>query len=390
VRLEWVDTASRPALRVLAQAIWLAQLVHDLPRVEQLAAWGLQLNPNDNHGWRIVLAPQWIAQDRFGEALELMQRYPDDMPLMQHLRALALFALDRRQEAEALLRQAHAEYPLIMEFLLPDVMDAPPPEPGPGIAVGGTEEAWENRFGTRAAWVRTGALEWARSLDLRARPTAARKPARPKKKAQSQAPAADAFTQSHERTLRKSFPDYARVHGLLTAVAWSPDLVMPNQWLECMMALRAAAPANLKALNADMDALMRLYNTLNNRVLDTPPQEPAPVANALALADAGEADAFAWAAGFVQGAELTAGAWRRVGRALRTDKGAFAELFRLAARAPGAADGWRARNDEGQPMLAGLQDEPSAQETLRLALEDLWRVVAAARRHSAASPAAGR
>jgi hypothetical protein len=41
-------------------------------------------------------------------------------------------------------------------------------------------------------------------------------------------------------------------------------------------------------------------------------------------------------------------------------------------------------------MLAGLQDEPSAQETLRLALEDLWRVVAAARRHSAASPAAGR
>ena len=380
VRLEWIDTASRPALRVLAQAIWLAQLMRDLPRVEELAAWGLQLNPNDNHGWRDVLATQWAAQGRFGEALDLMQRYPDDMPSMQHLRALALFALDRRPEAEALLRQAHGQYPRIIEFLLPDVMDAPPPEPGPGIAVGGTQEAWENRMETRAAWVRTGALEWARSLDLKARRTAGRKPAGPKKKAKSEVPAADAFTQDHERTLRKSFPDYARVHGLLTAVAWSPDLVMPAQWLEPVMALRAEPPANVQALNADMDALMRLYNTFNSRVLDTPPQEPPPVADALELADAGEPDAFAWAAGFVQGAELNAGAWRRVGRGLRSDKGAFAALFRLAARAPGAADGWRARNDEGQPMLAGLQDEPSAQETLRLALQDLWRVTGAARK----------
>lgn len=185
-----------------------------------------------------------------------------------------------------------------------------------------------------------------------------------------------AFTEAHERALRKAFADYARLHGLLTAVAWSPDLIMPAQWLEPAMALRAKPPANLAAVNADMDALMRLYNSLTSSLLDSPPQGPAPVADALRLAAASDADAFAWAAGFVQGAELAPGGWQRVGRPLGSGTGVFAALLRLAARAADASAGWRARNDEGQPMLQGLQQEPSPQESLQLALQDLWRVIA--------------
>lgn len=380
-RLEWADADSRAALRVLAQAIALAQQMLDAPAVEQLAGWALELNPNDNHGWRMVLAPQLAGQGRFEEALALMQRYPDDMPPMEHLRSLALFALGRGEEAEQVLRKAHAQYPRIMEYLLPDVIDAPPAETGPGIAVGGAGEAWENRMHTRAAWVRTGALEWARALGLKAPPPAARE-ATTKKKKKNKAKSADldTYAGSDESTLRKSFPDYVRLHGFMTAVAWSPDLLQPAQWLQALLALRAEPAAELGTLNPDLEALLRLYNSLNSRVMAAVNDGTLPITDAMTLAGSSDADAFAWAAGFVQGAEAGRAGWRRAGTPVSSDKGAFAALLRLAARAPRTADGWQALDDEGQPMLQGLQDEPTPQETLRLALQDLWRAIAPLRR----------
>jgi hypothetical protein len=133
-----------------------------------------------------------------------------------------------------------------------------------------------------------------------------------------------------------------------------------------------------------MDVLMRLYNSLNSELLTPGKDDPQPAAHALRLARDEPAALYAWSAGFVQGAELAAGGWRKTGRPLSIKDGAFGALYRLAARAPGTPDGWRDKNDDGQPMLQGLQDEPSAEETLTLALADLWRVVAPLRQTRAA------
>jgi len=384
-QLDWADMDARPLLRTLAQAIDLARLTHNREQEEKLARWGLALNPHDNHGWRSLLVPMYLARGGFDEALALLERYPDDMPPAEHNRALALFALGRRDEAQAVLRRAHEEYPRLLAALLPETLDMPEDEGGPGLTVGGAMAAFYNRSETRAAWLATGALAWAKALDLpEPAPKKIRKP-KPAKPATRSAKPKAGLGQFHaklEAHLRKMFPDYPRLHGLLMAIAWSPELIMPNKWLEIAMAMRAEPVSGLtqnkalKAMNADLEALMGLVNSLNARVHETQHGQIAPVQDVLALA-ASEDALFAWTAGFVQGAELAAAGWRRAGRPATSGKGVFGELYALAARAPGAPQAWRASQDSGQPLLVGLDDAPALPiETLALALADLWRVIA--------------
>ena len=376
-RLEWGYLDSRPALRVLSQAIVIAQVGGDWPRVEELSSWGLELNPNDNHGWRMLLAPILLNRGDHAQALALADRYPDDLPFMACARVLALFGTGRATDAETALRALHSEYPHLMQWLLPDVMDAPAPDNGPGIAVGGDQEAWQHRLALRAAWVRAGAIEWARALDLKT-PPPRKPPARKKATQKAKGPALveAGFKPSHEKHLRKAYGDYDRLHGFVTAVAWSPDVIMPSKWVQTLMATRAIPSANISAVQKDMDAFMPLYNSLIGKLLEPQQAGAGPAAASAQPETPKGADPHAWAAGFLQGAELAPGGWRNAGRPLNSKSGSFGALYRLAARAPGAPDGWRAMSDEGQPMLIGLQDEPSPDETLALALRDLWSVVA--------------
>ncbi|ROZ76030.1 UPF0149 family protein [Ramlibacter sp. WS9] len=381
--LHWADSAARPLLRVLAQAIELARLTQDAKEEERLVRWGLALNPNDNHGWRGLLAPLYLARKAFDETLALLERYPDDMPPAEHSRALALFGLGRRDEAQAVLRRAHAEYPAILSALWPETLDLPEDEGGPGLAIGGALAAFYYRIETRAAWAGTGALAWSKTLDLpQPAPKKTRKPQAGGKRTSRSPAVSDPLGGKQGAHLRKAFPDYPRLHGLLTAIGWSPDLIMPGKWVQIVMDMRGEPVSGLteskalKAVNADMDALMGLLNSINARVLETPPDQMAPAQDVLALA-ASEAALFAWAAGFVQGAELAPAGWRRAGRPVSSDKGTFGELYALAARASGTPDAWRATRDGGQPLLTGLDDSPPVPvETLVLVLGDLWRVVA--------------
>lgn len=397
VQLHWADMDARPLLRTLAQAIDLARLMHDRKEEERLARWGLALNPHDNHGWRSLLVPLYFARGAFDEALALLERYPGDLPPAEHNRALALFALGRRDEAQAVLRSAHEAYPGMLAALLPETLDRPEDEGGPGLLVGGAMAAFYYRSETRAAWVGTGALAWAKALNLpepapkKARKSKAAKPSattgEPKngnvgKGASLSAAASRQFGAKQEAHLRKTFPDYPRLHGLLMAIAWSPELIMPDKWLGIVMALRAEPVSELteskalKALNTDLGALMGLVNSLNARLLETPLHQGAPLQDVLALT-AHEDALFAWAAGFVQGAELVSGGWRRAGRPVSSGKGVFGELYALAVRAQGAPEAWHASRDNGQPLLVGLDDSPPRPiDTLALALADLWRVIA--------------
>ena len=386
-QLHWGYTEHRPLLRCLAVAIELALADGDEPRAFELLGWGLSLNPNDNHGWRMLLAPMLMARGDHEAALALMANYPNDMPPSEHLRAMALFALGRTDEAESVLREAHQQFPRFLTALLPERMDAPPPEPGPGERVGGVAAAWRHRVEQRQLWVSSGALAWAAALRLpdppppqpvKARKTAAAKPAA--KNTQNPIPMGSSFGLREEKRLRKTCSDYPRLHGFLQAVAWSPQPLMPNAWLSLVMDLHDRMPNSRteataqKALNDTLGATMQLYNHVNQNRLDHL-SEPVPsLEEVLQVVGNKETDVFAWALGFVQGCELALAAWSRAGHKVTGDTGPFGRLRGLAARAaPSPSTKARVRQDDGRPLLVSLSgDEVAPVDVLSAALTGLW------------------
>ena len=165
-QLHWAVQAHRPLLRCLAIAVELAQMHIDEESAIQYLTLGLALNPHDNHGWRTTLATLYMERGDYQHALNVMASYPQDMPPAEHRRALALFNLDRKPEAEVVLRDAHQAHPLYFKALLPKVMDAPPSTDEGGYLLGSEEAAWHFRIESRHLWVSTGALAWAQGLQL--------------------------------------------------------------------------------------------------------------------------------------------------------------------------------------------------------------------------------
>ena len=109
-QLPWAIMNNRPALRCLAQAIQTAADRHDNAVCEQWLSWGLQLNPNDNHGWRELLVERYMHTGRFDEALEVLLRYPSDFPPALHQRSLCYFVQGQPEQAEAILRTASMKF----------------------------------------------------------------------------------------------------------------------------------------------------------------------------------------------------------------------------------------------------------------------------------------
>jgi uncharacterized protein YecA (UPF0149 family) len=400
VQLNWADTPTRPLLRILAQAIELSRYQSDDVATLELMTWSLALNPHDNHGWRALLVPLHLDQARPDYAWRLLDQYPNDMPPSEHLRALALFMQGKVDQAAQVVAQAHSKYPRFVKSLLHDALDSPPQNNEPGISMAGDEAAWEHRQATRPVWVRTGALAWLRDLNLPdpkpiepPQPTKPLKPAKTAKTVKATpvklTKTAETFTPNQQKHLRKHYAQYVQLHGLLMAIGWAPDLIMPNQWLPLAMNMRSVAPQDLppkralEVMNQDMQALSGLVNHFNRQVLTSGATSQQPLVDLAALlAETGDAAAFLWAAGFVQGSELVAGAWRRAGRPVTPKNGAFGALYALAAQAQRDAtasadqtEPWRARSETDQPLLVGMQaDALGPTETLLLSMEDLWRI----------------
>jgi len=392
-RVWWGMMENRPFLRAVAQAIEFARECGELDRAYELMRWCLALNPNDNHGWRELVVQHCLAKDGAEDALQWLDRYPDDMPPAGHQRALALYLTGQHAAAETVLRAVHAESPRMVAALLPDTLDQPPDDEAPGMLLGGEEEAYYYRVAMRPVWVRTGALDWLRALKLPAQVAAARGKTAAKAKKASKAGAAagkfvpvsggfapakppGAFSPTQDKRLRKQFPDYARVRGYLTSIAWSPGMVMPNIWLGPLLEMKQSAqPASAKAptltaINAMLNDVMGLYNQLNEVVLTHDPHNPPPDGME-------DTDLRAWAAGFVQGAEQCASHWRSTGFAVESDKMPFKALYTLAAQAGTTHTAWRATNTDGQVLLTSLAPDPSApRDLLASGLRPLWQVIA--------------
>lgn len=389
--LPWGKLENRPLLRVVAQAIIFARDAHDEAAADALMRWSLARNPHDNHGWREPVIGRALALGQAQEALAWLDRYPGDMPPADHQRALAQFMLGDVVAAEATLRAAHGVAPAMVAALLPELMDAPPADEGPGMLIGGAEQAYEYRSLMRPVWVRTRALVWLQGLDL---PKPKPKPmpkSRAKSHAKAQKPGAPlalldpgtSLSAAQEKRLQKWFPDMPRLRGYLTGIAWSPGILMPSVWLMPLMQLlqdlqgsKGKAPT-LDAMNTVLGDLMQLYNHMNALVLT---HDPNRLPDVLPPPDA----VCPWAAGFVQAAELCAGEWRGAGFAVKSKQMPFKALFALAAQAQAQAqpDAWRATDGDGQPLLIDVSADAPA-DVLAHALMPLWAVIVPLRQQRA-------
>jgi tetratricopeptide (TPR) repeat protein/uncharacterized protein YecA (UPF0149 family) len=397
-QMHWAVQAHRPLLRCLAMAVELAQMRLDEPAAIDYLNLGLSLNPNDNHGWRTVLATLFMERGDYQDALNLMDRYPQDMPPADHRRALALFNLGRKAEAETVLREAHSADPFYFMALLPKVMDAPPDEDKRAYVLGGAEAAWHFRIECRHLWVGSGALAWAQGLQLPEPPVAkptqpakAPKPA-PSKKAGGKAMGAAGaaalgkdFGPKQEKHLRKICSDYPRLHGFLQAIAWSPQVLMPNAWIGAAMDMHDRMPNSrteataMKALHDAAEATMALCNHQVQTVMGDLGNPQLGLDEVRAVVGGDESAVLSWAAGFFKGSEIAVAAWARHGHKVVGASGSFGRLRGLAVRAELLRAQPHVKDDQSKPNLQVLSDQPVAWLDLQAALHDLWPVVRQAR-----------
>ncbi|WP_187266061.1 SEC-C metal-binding domain-containing protein [Alkalisalibacterium limincola] len=158
--LEWAHMENRPALRLLAHRIALGDPHADDAVLDRMQ-WMLALNPSDNHGNRDLLCAGLLVRGDATRALAIGDQFPDDANLA-FARVLALYALERRDEAQQALREAHAGLPRIAPMLAAANPRRPALKPG-WSTYGGADQAWYHRQRYLPAWERfEGALPWLR------------------------------------------------------------------------------------------------------------------------------------------------------------------------------------------------------------------------------------
>ena len=141
LRWGWLD--NRPFLRCLCGLLLVRLEVGDVEGALELCEESLRLNPGDNQGVRALAIEALFRLGRFEDALEITQRYPDDvMPETVYGQALALFKLKRRREATMALRKAMRRLPLVARELLKARHRRPKTATADMVEIGGADEAY--------------------------------------------------------------------------------------------------------------------------------------------------------------------------------------------------------------------------------------------------------
>lgn len=158
---EW-DVADNAVLLRTGLALVVGMERGSRERSRELAERLLALDDQDSLGLRELVLDQLLREGRDEQALEV-SRQPADTPLLGVLmgRVLALYRLERREEAEAALREAAAANQHVIAMLC---ADNPRGVSSTGNAVpetGSRAEAWQYRILMRDQWAKTrGALAW--------------------------------------------------------------------------------------------------------------------------------------------------------------------------------------------------------------------------------------
>jgi tetratricopeptide (TPR) repeat protein len=162
--LPWIIAGNRPALRALSRQVNLAIMRGDADDILQRAQKLLSINWQDNHGFRVLMMNQLICDGRDEEALELAQKFAQDLnPEVVFGKILVLYRQNRKKEAVQELAEALEYLHKVPRYLLAKRIKEPPLYPD-GIQVGGDDQAWLYRESMRDEWLNTpGALEWLKS-----------------------------------------------------------------------------------------------------------------------------------------------------------------------------------------------------------------------------------
>lgn len=164
LKCEWSWHENRPALRLLARKA--VDGMESSDQEERDAAFGLmrrfveQLNPHDNHGFRVRIVAGLIERGLAAEAIALAARYPDDLADMQYTYALALHVAGQEAKAREVALFALQEYPKVGKILLAESPRKPRKDGREGYTPGSDEEAWLYRDEHRPLWEKLGALTW--------------------------------------------------------------------------------------------------------------------------------------------------------------------------------------------------------------------------------------
>ncbi len=128
-----------------------------MDRAQQLLA----LNPNDNHGFRSIVVNQWLFDGNDESVLEITRNYPQDVqPEIPYGQVLALYRLQRLEEAQTALGVAMKVLPKVAHYLTAKRVRKPKLDPM-GVTFGGDDQAWIYRDEMRVLWLETpGAIEW--------------------------------------------------------------------------------------------------------------------------------------------------------------------------------------------------------------------------------------
>jgi tetratricopeptide (TPR) repeat protein len=140
--LPWIAPQNRPALRLLAMRIDQLLDEDDEEAAARLMARVLQLNPNDNHGFRSILMNYRMRTGDLQAALSLSRNYPHDtMVELRYGEALACYKLGELAQASAALAEAIDANRYVPEYLANERATQPKLSPY-GVAPGGRDEAW--------------------------------------------------------------------------------------------------------------------------------------------------------------------------------------------------------------------------------------------------------
>jgi len=162
--LPWAAPHNRNGMRALARRSALAIEARDDAHICETASKVLALNPHDNHGFRLLLVNSFLRRGMNAEAAALVERYPEDGSL--EMQGAAVILALRRNDllaATSLLQAFIESNTYVLDYLLRPNAAAPRRSAGPGILLGGREEAWEYCASARDVWAATpGAMEWLR------------------------------------------------------------------------------------------------------------------------------------------------------------------------------------------------------------------------------------
>lgn len=155
---------NRPALRLLTGNIYMTMDNQQQEKAIRLMQQYLALNPGDNHGFRSLLINHYLQQRQDQQTLGLANRYPQDMMAETiYGKILALYRMDKIDQAENTLRLAYKQLPLVADYLLKARVKQGNLDED-GYIYGGKDQAWIYRDDMRETWqASTGAMKWLKS-----------------------------------------------------------------------------------------------------------------------------------------------------------------------------------------------------------------------------------